>query len=210
MTYQLWKLKVKGRRIFPHDSRGMQSNHMHQIPVLCFWFSIIIQISHSWCTCHKLSKFILVKCKVKSEETVIKYDDYIIFSGKNDGSVKGVRYFKCRKAHGIFVRHDKLIMDKKRKSGKINKMSPSMRRSLGNLSSPSPQKENLPALTADNFTKSTSVDKKKWQRWTLDTSPWALEIHPMAGQCWATVADGGPALNRRWVSVSCLPGLIQL
>ena len=39
----------------------------------------------------------------------------IPFSGKNDGSVKGVRYFKCRSRHGIFVRHDKLTMDKKRR-----------------------------------------------------------------------------------------------
>ena len=34
--------------------------------------------------------------------------------GKNDGSVKGVRYFRCKKRHGVFVKHDKLIIDKKR------------------------------------------------------------------------------------------------
>lgn len=35
--------------------------------------------------------------------------------GKNDGSVRGVRYFKCRSRHGLFVRHDKLTIDKKRR-----------------------------------------------------------------------------------------------
>ena len=61
----------------------------------------------------------------------------ICSTGKNDGSVKGVRYFKCRNRHGIFVRHDKLILDKKRKpsGGKMKNMPSTMRRSTGNLSS---------------------------------------------------------------------------
>ena len=57
-------------------------------------------------------------------------------AGKNDGSVKGVRYFRCRNRHGLFVRHDKLIMDKKRKgSSKMRNASSSssLRRSTGNL-----------------------------------------------------------------------------
>ena len=29
--------------------------------------------------------------------------------GKHDGTVKGVRYFKCRDKHGLFVRQDKII-----------------------------------------------------------------------------------------------------
>ncbi|RUS88915.1 hypothetical protein EGW08_003354 [Elysia chlorotica] len=29
--------------------------------------------------------------------------------GKNDGSVKGVRYFQCKSRHGVFVRPDKLV-----------------------------------------------------------------------------------------------------
>jgi kinesin family protein 13 len=57
-----------------------------------------------------------------------------VLTGKNDGSVKGVRYFKCRKRHGVFVRHDKLIMDKKRRnSGKMKPGSPNLRKSTGNL-----------------------------------------------------------------------------
>ena len=29
---------------------------------------------------------------------------------------------------------------------------------------------------------------------------------PMMVQCWASVADGGPALNQHWVNVPCLLG----
>lgn len=70
-------------------------------------------------------------------------------AGKNDGSVKGVRYFRCRNQHGVFVRHDKLVHDKKRSSltaasttGKsttasskvAGKVPSNLRRSTGNLS----------------------------------------------------------------------------
>ncbi|KAL0268806.1 UNVERIFIED_CONTAM: hypothetical protein PYX00_010619 [Menopon gallinae] len=34
-------------------------------------------------------------------------------TGKNDGVVQGVRYFSCKPKHGIFVRADKLILDKR-------------------------------------------------------------------------------------------------
>ena len=29
------------------------------------------------------------------------------------------------------------------------------------------------------------------------------DIHPIPGQCWATIVDGGPALTRHWVDVCC-------
>jgi kinesin family protein 13 len=84
--------------------------------------------------------------------------------GKNDGSVKGVRYFKCRQRHGIFVRHDKLIMDKKRKGKKMKNVPSSLRKSTGNLNSPSPQKDTLPSPSSSkSFMKGTtaSASKKK-------------------------------------------------
>ena len=34
--------------------------------------------------------------------------------GKNDGSVNGQRYFKCKPRRGLFVRHEKLQLDEVR------------------------------------------------------------------------------------------------
>lgn len=34
-------------------------------------------------------------------------------TGKNDGTVQGIQYFQCKQKHGIFVRCDKLILDKR-------------------------------------------------------------------------------------------------
>ncbi|XP_065092939.1 kinesin-like protein KIF13A isoform X4 [Ochlerotatus camptorhynchus] len=34
-------------------------------------------------------------------------------TGKNDGNVQGIQYFTCKQKHGIFVRVDKLILDKR-------------------------------------------------------------------------------------------------
>ncbi|XP_054089990.1 kinesin-like protein KIF13A isoform X2 [Zeugodacus cucurbitae] len=37
-------------------------------------------------------------------------------TGKNDGTVQGIQYFQCKPKHGIFVRYDKLILDKRGKA----------------------------------------------------------------------------------------------
>ncbi|XP_017838291.1 kinesin-like protein KIF13B isoform X2 [Drosophila busckii] len=61
-------------------------------------------------------------------------------TGKNDGTVQGIQYFQCKPKHGIFVRADKLMVDKRgkamrafkaaEKQNSINKeMSSSMTRS---------------------------------------------------------------------------------
>ncbi|KAL3290384.1 hypothetical protein HHI36_023724 [Cryptolaemus montrouzieri] len=41
--------------------------------------------------------------------------------GKNDGSVQGVKYFTCKPKHGMFVRHDKLILDRRGRAMRIYK-----------------------------------------------------------------------------------------
>ena len=36
---------------------------------------------------------------------------YITLLGKHDGTIKGIRYFKCEDKHGLFVHQDKIIRD---------------------------------------------------------------------------------------------------
>ena len=40
------------------------------------------------------------------------------------------------------------------------------------------------------------------------TTQQTRHINPMVVQCWASVVDGGPALDHHWVDVSCLLGII--
>ena len=42
------------------------------------------------------------------------------FAGKNDGSVKGVRYFSCGAKRGVFVRPDKVMLDKRGRTVRNN------------------------------------------------------------------------------------------
>ncbi|KAJ8964376.1 hypothetical protein NQ317_003093 [Molorchus minor] len=41
--------------------------------------------------------------------------------GKNDGNVKGTRYFTCKPKHGMFVRADKLILDRRGRAMRMDK-----------------------------------------------------------------------------------------
>lgn len=66
-----------------------------------------------------------------------KYLMHVLFlisiPGKNDGSVNGTRYFKCRSRHGIFVRHDKLVLDKKRRGSRKKAKDLAKRHSMGSM-----------------------------------------------------------------------------
>ncbi|XP_070208560.1 kinesin-like protein KIF13A isoform X2 [Littorina saxatilis] len=80
--------------------------------------------------------------------------------GKNDGSVKGIRYFQCRNRHGIFVRPDKLIWDKKRKTSRKGS-NPANRRSVQGISSSSPSVTSPSNPSSFMKATSASVAKKK-------------------------------------------------
>lgn len=55
-------------------------------------------------------------------------------TGKNDGTVQDIQYFACKPKHGIFVKFDKLIQDKRGKAMrayKAEKLAKGERRLLG-------------------------------------------------------------------------------
>ena len=79
--------------------------------------------------------------------------------------MNGIRYFKCRSRHGVFVRHDKLIMDKKRRGSRKRASTDSKRHSMGNMQNRSPASanptKNLHAGNSGNFMKSTNSSSAK-------------------------------------------------
>ena len=87
-------------------------------------------------------------------------------SGKNDGSVKGVRYFRCRSQHGVFVRHDKLTHDRRRtaaaRNAKVARVPTNLRRSTGNLSLSSPKDGTAaPANVSSSLMRPTAASSAK-------------------------------------------------
>ncbi|KAG5679191.1 hypothetical protein PVAND_008778 [Polypedilum vanderplanki] len=68
-------------------------------------------------------------------------------TGKNDGTVQGITYFTCRPKHGIFVRADKLIQDKRGRGMRTMKQNDAAKtRSDGSLTRSKSRGEALNAV----------------------------------------------------------------
>lgn len=74
-----------------------------------------------------------------SIQYTIQYSLVYPVTGKHNGTVKGVKYFKCKDKHGVFVKKDKLIQSP---SGSSSSSSP--RLSHGTHKSPSPAARRKP------------------------------------------------------------------
>ncbi|XP_050097120.1 kinesin-like protein KIF13A isoform X2 [Anopheles aquasalis] len=57
-------------------------------------------------------------------------------TGKNDGTVQNIQYFECRPKHGIFVRVDKLILDKRGRAMRELKKAEKMKAELSKGAKP--------------------------------------------------------------------------
>lgn len=87
----------------------------------------------------------------------------------------GIRYFKCRSRHGVFVRHDKVVMDKKRRGSRKQAKDAVKRQSIGaklpstgvnHVTSPGNATQVSPGSGAGgpSFMKSTSASSAKKNR----------------------------------------------
>ena len=90
---------------------------------------------------------------------------FSISKGKNNGTVKGIAYFKCKDKHGVFVRRDKIIYE----SSSSLTASPSSSsfttsrspKNVASSASPSnPKRRASPNLTKSSIRRSAS--SRKW------------------------------------------------
>ena len=91
--------------------------------------------------------------------------------GKHDGTIKGVKYFKCKDKHGLFAHQDKIIRDPSitglcKKPAVQSRLLTLSKSSDGSLSSP----DKLHAITLGKVCSYIPYSGKHWREKTLANS----------------------------------------
>ena len=75
---------------------------------------------------------------------------FVLTAGKHSGTVKGVKYFKCKEKHGMFVKRDKIIHHPGSSPG-----------SLSSSKSPSPMSSRKRRIVSNPQLESSKLSSKR-------------------------------------------------
>lgn len=125
--------------------------------------------------------------------------------GKNNGTVQGKSYFSCKPGHGVFVRHDRLLLDKKRS----HKAFPVQKVTINKSPATPPAAAKPTAASTPSYLKPTrsSQVKKTWEGVLTDW--FRNELQMMSDYLWIVLVErylrGPPSLAPLYCLLHSIP-----